>query len=199
MVQPYGRYNLAIFAYGSLLSDPGEKLAPHIVARITQPSPWPIEYARRAKLRGNGPTLVIHRSGGIVQGQLLVLDVSLDRINEAEEWLWAREGKPPRDGIRRMEWDGYGQVLYCDLESTLAEADLNPQSLARFAIESVRQQPERNAIKYLADNIEQGVITPLTYAYRDAILSITGAANLRQAEQDILPPGGTAKEARNLD
>ena len=190
MVQPYERYNLAIFAYGSLLSDPGEQIAPHIIARITQPSPWPIEYARRAKLRGNGPTLVIHRLGGIVQGQLLVLDVSLDRINEVEEWLWTREGKPPRDGIRRMEWYGYGRVLYCDLESTLGEADLTPQSLARFAIESVRQQPERNALKYLANNIEQGVITPLTLAYRDAVLSITGAVNLWQAEQIVLGSAG---------
>jgi len=46
--QLYGRENLAIYAYGSLLSDPGAKLAPHIVARIPQPSPWPIEYGRRA-------------------------------------------------------------------------------------------------------------------------------------------------------
>jgi hypothetical protein len=145
-------------------------------------------------LRGNGPTLVIHRSGGIVQGQLLVLDVSLDRINEVEEWLWAREGQPPRDGIRRMKWDGYGQVLYCDLESTLGEVDLNPQLLARFAIESVCQQPERNAIKYLANNIEQGVITPLTFAYRDAVLNITGAVNLWQAEQIILRSAGLEKQ-----
>jgi len=60
------------------------------VARITQPSPWPIEYARRAKLRGNGPTLVIHQSGGIVQGQILMLDVSADGIEAVEEWLWER-------------------------------------------------------------------------------------------------------------
>jgi hypothetical protein len=85
MRQSYGRNNFAIFAYGSLLSDPGEKIAPHIVARITRPSPWPIEYARRAKLRGDGPTLVIHQAGGIVQGQILVLDISVDDVEEVEE------------------------------------------------------------------------------------------------------------------
>ena len=190
MVQPYRQNNLAIFAYGSLLSDPGEKIAPHIVSRITRPSPWPIEYARRARLRGDGPTLVIHQTGGVVQGQLLVLDVSVDRVGEVEEWLWEREGKPPRDGIKRAAWDGFRAVLFCDLEATLNDADLNGESLARFAIESVRKQPERNAIKYLANNIERGVITPLTYAYRDAILSITGAANLRHAEEIVLRSAG---------
>jgi hypothetical protein len=68
MVQVFEHNNVAIFAYGSLLSDPGEKIAPRIVARLSRPSPWPIEYARRAKLRGDGPTLVIHKSGGTVQG-----------------------------------------------------------------------------------------------------------------------------------
>ena len=52
--------NLAIFAYASLLSDAGEQISPHVVERISCPSPWPIEYARRAKLRGHGPTLVMN-------------------------------------------------------------------------------------------------------------------------------------------
>jgi hypothetical protein len=75
LVKTYGPNNLAIYAYGSLLSDPGEKIAPHIVARVPQSSPWPIEYARRARLRGDGPTLVLHKSGAVVRGQLLVLDI----------------------------------------------------------------------------------------------------------------------------
>jgi hypothetical protein len=190
MNRTYGRENLAIFAYGSLLSDPGATIGAHIIARITRPSPWPVEYARRAKLRGDGPTLVMHRSGGVVQGKLLVLDVSVDRVDEVEDWLWEREGKPPRDGIKRMEWDEFRLVLYCDLESTLNDADLTPESLARFAIESVRKQPARNAIQYLANNIEQGVITPLTCAYRDAVLSLTGGKTLGQAEEIVLRSAG---------
>jgi hypothetical protein len=50
----------------------------------------------------------------------------------------------------------------------------------------VRNNPARNAIRYLAQNIEQGVITPLTYDYREAILCATGAPNLRQAEELLL-------------
>ena len=59
--------------------------------RIPCPSPWPIKYARRAKLRSDGLTLVIHQNGGIVQGQLLVLDLQLSTLDEWIEWLWERE------------------------------------------------------------------------------------------------------------
>jgi hypothetical protein len=52
MAKPYRLNNLAIFAYGSLLSSPGEKILHHIVDRIPCPSPWPIEYARRSRLFG---------------------------------------------------------------------------------------------------------------------------------------------------
>jgi hypothetical protein len=183
MSQQKGKDNLAIYAYGSLLSEPGEPLGGHIVARVSHPSPWPIEYARRAKLRGDGPTLVIHDAGGIVQGQLLVLDVAIDRLADIRVWLWEREGKPPRERIREMAWNGFSLVLYCDLESTLRGAELDPESLARFALDSVKKNPQRNAINYLARNIEQGIITPLTYPYRDAILRFTGAKDLRQAEK----------------
>lgn len=85
MAKTYGPSNLAIYAYGSLLSDPGEKVAPHIVGRIPQPSPWPIEYARRAKLRGDGPTLVMHKSGAVVRGQLLVLDIEQSGLAQLTE------------------------------------------------------------------------------------------------------------------
>jgi hypothetical protein len=156
MARSYGPHNLAIFAHGSLLSDPGEKIFPHIIDRIPCPSPWPIEYSRRAKLRGNGPTLVIHPAGGIVQGKLLVLDLQVNALDELKEWLWEREGKPPRDRIKRMECAGFDCVLYCDLESTLGAEELDAESLAAFAIESVGQNPARNAIRYLAQNIDQG-------------------------------------------
>ena len=48
--------------------------------------------------------------------------------------------------------------------------------------EVVHALAARNAIRYLAQNIEQGIVTPLTYAYRDAILRRTGAADLTEAE-----------------
>lgn len=186
MAKPHGRSNLGIYAYGSLLTDPGNKIAPHIIDRISCPSPWPIEYARRGKVRGYGPTLVIHRAGGTVQGKILVLDVQVNGINEAREWLREREGNPPGQRVKEMEWDGFGRVLYCDLEATIGDADLNPESLAKFAVDSVHEKPDRNGIRYLANNIEQGVITPLTYAYRDAILRVARASDLWEAEKNIL-------------
>jgi hypothetical protein len=182
----YGKNNLAIFAYGSLLSDPGEVILPHIVARVRFPSPWPIEYARRARLRGDGPTLVLHETGGIVEGQLLILDLQESRLDELTEWLWEREGKPPRQRLKRMACGGFRCMIYCDLEATLRQDEINPESLAEFAIESVRRSPARNAIRYLAQNIEQGIVTPLTFAYRDAILCRTGAADLGEAERLVL-------------
>ena len=189
MTQPYEQNNLAIFAYGSLLSEPGEKIVPHIIDRISYRSPWPIEYARRAKLRGNGPTLVIHKAGGIVQGQLLILDFEVSALDELRELLWEREGRPARERIRRMACGDFGCVLYCDLEATLRDEEINPESLAKFAIESVRQSPARSAIRYLAQAIEQGVITPLTYAYCDAILRFTGGVDLKEAEEIVLQSG----------
>jgi cation transport regulator ChaC len=170
MAKSYGRSNLTIFAYGSLLSDPGQKILPHIIARVPYPSPWPIEYARRAKLRGDGPTLVLHKTGGVVRGQLLVLDMTKIALDELMQWLWEREGKPARERLKQTACADFGCVLYCDLEATLKDEEINPESLAVFAIESVQKNPARNAIRYLAQNIEQGIITPLTYAYRDAVL-----------------------------
>ena len=68
-----------------------------------------------------------------------------------------------------------------------AAARRNQSRIAgRVAIESVRRSPARNAIRYLARNIERGVITPLTFAYRDAILRRTGAADLGEAERLVL-------------
>jgi hypothetical protein len=137
-------------------------------------------------LRGDGPTLVIHPAGGIVQGQLLVMDLQVDALGIFSEWLWEREGRPPRDRLKQMPCGEFSCVLYCDLEANLGDAEINPDSLAAFAIESVQNSPQRNAIRYLAQNIEQGIVTPLTYAYRDAILSRTEAETLGDAERIVL-------------
>ena len=85
-----------------------------------------------------------------------------------------------------MELGGFNRVLYCDLEPTLSEADIKPDSLARFAIESVRIKPDKNGIRYLRQNIERNLITPFTYAYRDQILRQSGAKDLLEAEKVLL-------------
>jgi hypothetical protein len=86
-----------------------------------------------------------------------------------------------------MEWSGFRTVLYCDLESTLSGLDLNADALARFAIESVRNNPARNAIRYLAQNIGQGVITPLTYDYREAIFARHGRTQFKTSGRIAAP------------
>ena len=186
MGKSYTQDNIGIYGYGSLLKDAGEKIEPRVIGRIPISSPWPIEYARRSNLWGSGPTLALHQTGGKVQGQILVLSVQSDALSHVREWLREREGNPPLAWIKEMELGGFNRVLYCDLEPTLSEADIKPDSLARFAIESVRIKPDKNGIRYLRRNIEQTVITPLTYAYRDAILRQCGAKNLLEAEKVLL-------------
>jgi hypothetical protein len=97
---------------------------------------------------------VIHQAGGAVNGQVLVLDVGANRLADVREWLWQRENKPKRHCIKDMRLAGLDHVLYCDIESNIRDADMNADSLAKFAIESLSSKPERNGIAYLARNIE---------------------------------------------
>jgi len=48
----------------------------------------------------------------------------------------------------------------------------------------------RNTLRYLAQNIAQGIVTPLTYACRNAILRRTGAVDLMEAEAEALSSMG---------
>ena len=124
--------SVGIFGYGSLLSDPGDDIGPHIVELIPQLSPWKIEYARRSEGRGHGPTLVIHKAGGAVNGQVLVLDVGASRLAEVREWLWERENRPKRSCIKEMHLAGVEHVLYCDIDTNICDSDLNADSLAQI-------------------------------------------------------------------
>src|SRR2546422_7719219 len=96
-----------------------------------------------------------------------------------------------------MACGDFGCVLYCDLESTLEDEEINAESLAAFAIDSVHHSPARNAIRYLAQNIQQEIVTPLTYGYHDAILRLTGVVDLTQAEEIVLRSGRTCFSSSN--
>jgi hypothetical protein len=186
MGKSYTQDNVGIYGYGSLLKDAGANIESRIIGRIPFSSPWPIEYVRLSNLWGGGPTLALHQTGGKVEGQILVLSVQSDALSHVREWLREREGNPPLAWIKEMELGGFNRVLYCDLEPTLSEADIKPDSLARFAIESVRIKPDKNGIRYLRQNIERNLITPFTYAYRDQILRQSGAKDLLEAEKVLL-------------
>ncbi len=183
---PYGQDNIGIYGYGSLLTHAGERLEHRVIARIPAPSPWPIEYARRSVLWGGGPTLVLHPRGGTVQGQILVLNAVAEDLGYIRKCLREREGHPPDSWIRETRLGEFDHVFYCNLEPTLGESEIKAEKLASYAIESVRKQPGKNGIRYLRQNIEANIVTPLTYAYRNEILRQSGAKDLLEAEEVLL-------------
>lgn len=185
--------NIGILAYGSLLADPGPDIGPRIIERIQQQTPWPVEYARRSESRGGAPTLVIHPKGSRVQGAVLVLDLKRNEEALAREWLRIREGRTSQENIKSMELSGLKVVLYADLPGTIPDEELSPECLADYALASVSSLLERNGIAYLADNIQNGVKTPLTDAYSSAILRKTGAPDLQAA---IKTAAGLAEEGQ---
>jgi cation transport regulator ChaC len=180
--------NVGIFGYGSLLTEPGPDIGRHIIDRIPQRSPWPIEYARSSRGRGGGPTLVLHPSGGFVTGEILALDIKDDQLDSAREWLLVREGRPSQSRIKVMELGGLRNVLYADLIANIPDSQLTADHLADLAITSVAsaQDVKRNGIRYLADNVERRIVTPLTDAYIDAVLRKTEARDLREAEKILI-------------
>ena len=57
--------NIAILAFGSLIEDPGEEIGPLIRDRVEGVrTPFSIEFARRSRTRGGGPTLIPVDDGG---------------------------------------------------------------------------------------------------------------------------------------
>ena len=179
---------LAVYGYGSVLVDAGPELQPLILDRIPFPSPRPVEYARLSKSRGGAPAVAFYDGGGIVTGQILVLDLpdTDEKRDKVMHSLWRREGRPPWAAIRTMSAAGIQTVIYADLEANMPNP--NPKLMADFAINSVAKCAElgdidKNGIRYLRDNIAIGVITPLTEAYQEALLTKLRAKDLSQAEE----------------
>ena len=179
---------VAIYGYGSLVIDAGPDLQPLICERIPFPSPRPVEYARLSRSRGNAPAVAFFDGGGTVTGQILVLDLpdteeTRDKVSHS---LWLREGRPPKASIRSMSAAGIDAVFYCDLEPNIP--NVNPRLLADFAITSVAKcaeagYVERNGIRYLRQNLEAEIVTPLSRAYEEALLAKLRAKDLSEAEE----------------
>jgi hypothetical protein len=137
----------------------------------------------------------VHPSGSHVQGAIIVLDLDDCKLDTLTEWIWIREGKPSRKALKVMSLGGFDQVLFMDIVANILDRDLTPAHLARLAIRSVGTAGSRNGIRYLQDNIDRAIITPLTYAYRDAILGSTHTSTLAQAEAVVVP----GKVCRNAE
>ncbi|HLA80247.1 MAG TPA: hypothetical protein VJP78_01270 [Thermoleophilia bacterium] len=186
---------IGILAYGSLISDPGNEIAPLIVRHIATTSPFPVEYARVSQTRGGAPTLVPHAVGNSVRAEVLVLPDSVP-VAEARSYLWRRETR--NEGSDRMyeESSSPNAVIvrdvarFCDLDHVLYTdfnpagkiSHPNPRELAKAAIRSIGTAPPgKDGISYLMERLSEGVETSLTARYQETILTMTGALSLAEA------------------
>ena len=147
---------IAIPAYGSLISDPRPEIDPLVVSRVRTETPFPVEYARLSRSRGGAPTLVPRTLGAPVSAELLVLPDSIS-VTEAKDILYCREIGKPRSGrsykggtapdavlIRDQEgFCGIAHVLYTDFNPDGKIRSPDPAELARAAVDSVRSAPRR--------------------------------------------------------
>jgi hypothetical protein len=184
---------VGILAFGSLINDPGPELQPKIVVRVKTTTPFPVEYGRYSgKTRGGAPTLVPHQAGGPVEAEILILDDSVNSA-DAADMLWRRETRKVGSRERYVEGTTANSVLvkhfmdspcvedvlYTDFHAAGKVDRLSVDQLATRAIQSVGSADEgMDGISYLVGNLASGIETPLTEAYKAAILSQTKAESL---------------------
>ncbi|HMM48551.1 MAG TPA: hypothetical protein PKE32_02910 [Miltoncostaeaceae bacterium] len=182
MRHPVGQPPVAILAYGSLIGEPGVALDAVIERRTPCRTPFPVEYARSSPRWGGGPVLTPHPDGGPVDGCLLHLAAHVD-VGTAIDLLSEREGVESARGIVAVAGFGGGLlVLSACLDRNLPAPDMEPRHLAARAVASAATGP-RNGIAYVARAVEAGILTPRTREYVAAILSLTGARSLEEAQR----------------
>jgi hypothetical protein len=189
---------IGILAYGSLINNPGceikEATVEILKAKIT--SPIKIEFARKSRTRGEAPTLVPVKAGGArVAAQILVLRDDISET-EAANRLWRRETdsvctkkvytpqpKPNSNTViieKKKNFHGVGVVLFTRIDSNIKP--LTAENLARLAIESVHKARKgRDGISYLIDAKKNGIKTPLSGPYEDAIKRQLHVGSLEEA------------------
>jgi hypothetical protein len=110
--------------------------------------------------------------------------------------LWRRERRKTGSGETYAEGTSANSVLVRDITdspcvSNVLHTDFHPagkieqpnaEELARHAVQSVKTAEDgKDGISYLMSNIEAGIATPLTPAYRAEILRQTDTASLEEA------------------
>lgn len=205
---PSPRYSVGILAYGSLIDDPGGELGPIILTRIQGvETPFPAEFARSSRTRGDAPTLIPYPSAGQpVKSEILIVDTAEDL---ATDMLWRRETrregsseryippgacKPNAVRVERLDdFPSVDVVLYTSIGANISP--LTGERLAALAIESVaKAKPGMDGISYLMAAKKNGIETRLSAAYEDHILACTRTADLGSAlkllqHQDERPAG----------
>ena len=187
---------VGILAYGSLIHDPREELRAKTSMRIKTTTPFPVEYGRYSgRTRGGAPTLVPHPQGAPVAAEILVMDDDVT-VEAATNILWRRETGKVGSGEayivgtsansvlvqRYLDDPCVEMVLYTDFPQRGKIGSPMAAELADNAIRSVARAPDgKDGITYLLNNIEHGIRTPLTDAYRAEILRQTDANSLTAA------------------
>lgn len=190
-------HSVGVLAYGSLIDDPGPELSKVIITATQAETPFGIEYCRKSGTRGNAPTLTVVSNGGVrVNAQILILDASVD-LQSAKDMLYRRERRidditvnysEPRQTSRRMrisvltDFENIKSVIYVDLYSNIENP--TPETLATLAIASALTEAggkNTDGINYLKNNIDNGIITPLTRQYEQEILRQSDTTSLQAA------------------
>ena len=192
--------SVGILAYGSVINDPGCEIRTKIIGRKNCVTPFKVEYARKSSERSNAPTLVPFDKGDKVAGKLLLVDLTL---REAKDRLYRREinkvcgksrtySEPSPENTRAVriqiiyDFEGIDLVIYASLSPNIT--DLNAEKLARLAITSAQILSDgRDGITYLINATKAGIETPLSDAYKRAILKKTRTTNLKDALRACRP------------
>lgn len=193
-------HHVGVLAYGSLLTSPGSELAEATDSRVENVlTPFPVEFARRSKGRGDAPTLVPVASGGspviatvLVMRDGISLPLTRDMTYRRErnkvgqmDVTYMHRPEPGPNQVHLSVYYGLGgvnRVIATELGDTIPEANRTGSFLAKMAIESVvSAAPGRDGISYLRDAISMAIITPLTEKYTEEVLRLTGYTTLDSA------------------
>jgi hypothetical protein len=186
---------IGILAFGSLIDSPGKEIEELMVGQMKNVrTPFCVEFARSSGGRSGAPTLVPMTQGGNpAPAWILLLDTT---EQEAKDCLWRREiNKVGQSGHyvehrnpgpntliigRYKNLKGIPVVLAARFPANITP--LTPERLAELAIESARcERGGRDGITYLIDAKRNGIVTPLSPGYEQAILRRTGASSLEDA------------------
>ena len=191
---------IGILGFGSLIDQPGAEIAAIEIPGERKRdvlTPFPIEFARSSRTRAGAPTLVPHRNGGRVRGQIIVLETD---ESYARDCLWRRElNKVGQEGHYRHKVNPTADTLIIDayalegLPTVLVArfaANIEPltaKELAQRAVASAKALRDgRDGITYLIDAKRNGIVTPLSNDYEAEIIRLSGESSLEAAHASFL-------------
>jgi hypothetical protein len=187
---------IGILAFGSLIDDPGDEIAAAMCGiQIPVRTPFGVEYGRLSSSRRGAPTLVPHALGGVVSARILSLatdcseEFAMDILYRREIHAVGSSSKYTRSSgpncVLVKPWrdfHGFDVVFFTDFYEEGKIKSPTPQSLAMQAVGSVGlAEAGKDGITYLANNIQNGIHTPLTSDYESEILKQTGVIDLQEA------------------